>query len=305
MSVVRKRADEDSEDLLLREVNILSRIHSPYVVQFYCVEVPPSSSDVPNIIEEFVPGGSLDNLAFGSKTADEMREILVQLVLAVDSIHRENIMHLDIKPANMIWDSERLVLIDFGAAVNLNTEYVEDFVCTLPYTAPELDPTEHYALTDGFPTNLLNFAADWFSVGVSIHNLFARNLYKPDQLDHAIEYPFDMGYLGLLRRSGKYIRLKTPKKFPREVADLVEKLTAHDPKRRLGHMFQGGVSGVMKHPYFQGVDWKRAMTRSSGKYFEVTRTDLTKRAKDPTRLVKLADVFPPTPVVDMMDWSWM
>ncbi|MBI1884640.1 MAG: protein phosphatase 2C domain-containing protein [Chlamydiae bacterium] len=91
-------------------------------------------------------------------------------------IHEEEVIHLDIKPENILYDEEKgdLTFLDFGIArvVDAKTKTVTvKAKGTLPYMSPELadglDPTEGSEV--GFPS-------DYFSLGVVIFEmLFGEN----------------------------------------------------------------------------------------------------------------------------------
>jgi len=64
---------------------------------------------------------------------------LVQLVEAVACLHRDDVVHCDIKPSNVLFDGKELWLIDFGFATQENSHLVG---CgPKPYSAPELSAT--------------------------------------------------------------------------------------------------------------------------------------------------------------------
>lgn len=68
-----------------------------------------------------------------------------EMLLAVDFIHQQGVIHLDLKPANFLMVDGRLKLIDFGIAAKINTDatsIVKDSQAgTFNYISPE-------ALTD-------------------------------------------------------------------------------------------------------------------------------------------------------------
>lgn len=68
-----------------------------------------------------------------------------EMLLAVDFIHQQGVIHLDLKPANFLMVNGRLKLIDFGIAAKINTDatsIVKDSQAgTFNYISPE-------ALTD-------------------------------------------------------------------------------------------------------------------------------------------------------------
>ena len=68
---------------------------------------------------EYLPGGDLFEMVCNVGALPEMlaRQYLAQLVLAVEYLHNNRIIHNDIKLENLILDNNcRLKLADFGAA---------------------------------------------------------------------------------------------------------------------------------------------------------------------------------------------
>lgn len=73
----------------------------------------------------------------------QVRDLMWQLVLAVEVIHHHNVMHRDLKPENLLLhsvDNPRLKMTDFGIAADIvssETGYCSE-VAALVYRAPEL-----------------------------------------------------------------------------------------------------------------------------------------------------------------------
>jgi serine/threonine-protein kinase len=106
-----------------------------------------------------------------------------QILSAVAHAHRHGVMHCDIKPDNLIFDSQgRLRLTDFGVAKVARKTIAASGSGTVGYVAPEQ--------AMGKPSQ----RSDVFSVGLILYRLFAGRLP---------EWPYDWpppGYQNLRRR---------------------------------------------------------------------------------------------------------
>ncbi|KAL0414570.1 UNVERIFIED_CONTAM: Mitogen-activated protein kinase kinase kinase NPK1 [Sesamum radiatum] len=77
------------------------------------------ADDSLNILLEFVPGGSISSLLgkFGSFPESVIRMYTKQLLLGLEYLHKNKIMHRDIKGANILVDNKGCIkLADFGAS---------------------------------------------------------------------------------------------------------------------------------------------------------------------------------------------
>jgi eukaryotic-like serine/threonine-protein kinase len=126
---------------------------------------------------------------------DRLRSALRQLAEGVDALHRNHVLHLDIKPPNVLVDANgRVVLVDFGLAQQLaadsdRTVRSREVLGTPEFMSPEQAAAE--SLTE---------ASDWYSVGALLYRaltglaVFAGQsphvLY--DKLQHEATPPSDL-----------------------------------------------------------------------------------------------------------------
>ncbi|MDR6758253.1 nucleotide-binding universal stress UspA family protein [Mycoplana sp. BE70] len=120
---------------------ILPRLSGPHVPRFVG---SGDFSSLPHIVMERVPGASLATLSDRLPLPpDEVARHGANVAIALDALHRQHVVHLDIKPANVLMrETGEAVLIDYGLARhNLLPDLMqEEFRLpygTAPYMAPE------------------------------------------------------------------------------------------------------------------------------------------------------------------------
>ena len=123
-----------------REAEISARLNHPNIVTVFDVGDEPGIG--PFIAMEHVEGESLrDRLQRGPLPPDEAISILGQLRSALETAHRAEIVHRDVKPENLLITREgRLKLMDFGIARDEDPSYTATaaYLGTPAYAAPEL-----------------------------------------------------------------------------------------------------------------------------------------------------------------------
>lgn len=75
---------------------------------------------------EYLPGGDMMNLFIKKDILkeDQAKIYIAELILAVESIHKMNYIHRDIKPDNVLIDRNgHLKLSDFGLCASFNINY--------------------------------------------------------------------------------------------------------------------------------------------------------------------------------------
>lgn len=137
------------------------------------------------IIQEMCTGGELyDRVVQRGKYSErDAASIMQQLVSALQALHAHNILHLDIKPENILFSSEdpdsKILLTDFGLARMINgkqnpLDQGKSMAGTIGYMAPEVISSHVYSE-----------AADVFSAGVILFILLVG--YPPFFGDSEVE----------------------------------------------------------------------------------------------------------------------
>jgi len=103
------------------ELDVMSQVDdsNPWVVKLH---YSFSDDDFLYLVMEYVPGGDLMSLLMRRDilTEEETRFYIAQTVLAIDSLHKLSYIHRDIKPDNLLIDSEgHIKLTDFGLVKSL------------------------------------------------------------------------------------------------------------------------------------------------------------------------------------------
>ncbi len=145
-----------------QEAQIILTLRHPSIVQFYLYDIywNPSETNTgyPYIVMEYASKGSLRNMhPRGTRLPLEQMMIYVkQVSRALDYAHNNRVMHLDVKPENILVNKQgKLLLSDFGLATVIDDRRRStDIQGTLSYMAPEQ--------LEGYPVK----ASDQYSLAV-------------------------------------------------------------------------------------------------------------------------------------------
>lgn len=168
----------------------MSRLHHPNIVALHGLVIPPSVlGDTPALVAEYVPGGTLFD-ALHLPGANQLLpwrsrvSIALQVARAMQYMHGQGIVHLDLKPSNLYLDMRdpaRPVckIGDFNAAMvqKFNrTVSTQRVIGTPGYQAPELMEGDQ----EGYWPRRVTKKADVYSFGVVMWELLTGK--TPDQL---------------------------------------------------------------------------------------------------------------------------
>ncbi|KAL8530249.1 hypothetical protein ACS0TY_007338 [Phlomoides rotata] len=256
------------------ERNLLAEVDSNCIVKLYCSF---QDDEYLYLIMEYLPGGDMMTLLMrkDTLTEDEARFYVAETVLAIESIHKHNYIHRDIKPDNLLLDRQgHLRLSDFGLCKPLDCSTIkEDFSVgdsvngtsrSDDNSAPkrtQQEQLQHWQKnrrmlaysTVGTPDYIApevllkkgyGMECDWWSLGAIMFEMLVG--YPPFYSDDPMS------------TCRKIVNWKTHLKFPDEAVltleakDLISRLLCN-VNQRLG---SNGADEIKAHPWFNGVDWE-------------------------------------------------
>ncbi|KAL4303993.1 hypothetical protein GQ457_10G026240 [Hibiscus cannabinus] len=152
------------------EIKILLTTDSPYVIE--CLGTYESISGEKAIVMKYMDGGTLDTLvkANGPFSESSISHIAYQVLSGLNYLHEFNIVHLDIKPSNLLVDQNMNVKIgDFGVSKIMREDEAPEFwdiyVGTYAYMSPERLDSSCY-------DSRYVLASDIWSLGVTLLELY-------------------------------------------------------------------------------------------------------------------------------------
>jgi len=160
------------------------------------------------------------------------------VILGFIHMHGHNIAYRDLKPENLVLDSDGyLKITDFGLSKFIIDGNTFTMCGTPDYLAPEIITGQGHGL-----------AVDWWALGVLIFELVAS---------HA---PFCDRSMNSMFKNIMVCQFEFPKVFSLECKDIVNRLLQVSPIKRLG-VIKGGHDLLKRQAWFKDFDWKALMER--------------------------------------------
>ena len=223
------------------ERDLMVKINCPFIVNIKSAFQDTSKL---YIVSEFMQGGDMFFHMHDGQIVifnnDKTKFYILELVLALEFLHKNNMVYRDLKPENILLDAKGHVKItDFGLSKILDEENDKAFtICGTPqYLAPEV------LLKKGYDKGV-----DWWSLGCVMYEMLTGKL--PFAIKRGIKFSPKLYQKGI----------EFPKNINKDAKDLIEKLLVVDPQERLGEG-PNGSENIKNHPYFKGVNWKNAWER--------------------------------------------
>lgn len=118
-SPMQKQYEKEFYNRFIDEIKIMYAIYDINIVRIFDYYLFPEHS-TGYIIMEYVEGKNIDEY-FKEEDTDKINSIFVQLINAFAYLEKNNILHRDVRPENvLIDDSGTVKLIDFGFGKNVN-----------------------------------------------------------------------------------------------------------------------------------------------------------------------------------------
>ncbi|KVI11119.1 Protein kinase, ATP binding site-containing protein [Cynara cardunculus var. scolymus] len=234
VSIAANGASKEKTQVHIREleeeVKLLRNLSHPNIVRYLGTV---REEETLNILLEFVPGGSISSLLgkFGPFPEAVIRMYTKQLLLGLDYLHKNGIMHRDIKGANILVDNKGCIkLADFGASKQVvelaNGSGAKSMKGTPYWMAPEV------ILQTGH-----SFSADIWSVGCTVIEMATG---KPPWSQQYQEVAA-LFYIGTTKSHPPI-----PEHLSLEAQDLLLKCLHKEPELR------PSASDLLQHPFVTG-----------------------------------------------------
>ncbi|THV25912.1 serine/threonine-protein kinase [Glycomyces paridis] len=227
-----------------QEAQAVAQLQSPGIVALYDYgEEHAPEGLVSYLIMELVRGQALDNVLRqrGRLSPNETLKIMASAAEALDVAHQAHIIHRDIKPGNMLADTDGTVkIVDFGIAASRASAGLTEtgtVMGTLAYASPEQ-----------LQGSQLTGATDVYSLGIVAYECLAgRPPFAGNEPTAAIA-----GHL-----TGQPAPL--PPDVPQPVAQIVMRCLAKDPRQRFSSAAElarvcraggmgGGTTAILASP---------------------------------------------------------
>ncbi|MCO5583442.1 hypothetical protein L7F22_037353 [Adiantum nelumboides] len=262
------------------ERNLLAEVDSRCIVKLH---YSFQDSDYLYLIMEYLPGGDMMTLLMRKETLSEdvARFYIAETVLAIESIHKHNYIHRDIKPDNLLLDKDgHMKLSDFGLCKpldcsTLSTVHEEesptegdarqtDFNGHSEFSRPhwtQQEQLQHWKQnrrtlaysTVGTPDYIApevlmkkgyGLECDWWSLGAIMFEMLVG--YPPFCSDDQMTTCRKIIYWR------KYLKFPEEARLSPEAKDFMCRLLC-DVDHRLGTR---GATEVKAHPWFRGISWE-------------------------------------------------
>lgn len=141
----KRRKGQDCRMEILHEIAVLELAKdNPWVIKLH--EVYETATEM-ILVLEYAAGGEIFNQCVAEREEafkeKDVQRLMRQILKGVSFLHRHNVVHLDLKPQNILLTSDRplgdIKIVDFGLSriVN-NNEELREIMGTPEYVAPEI-----------------------------------------------------------------------------------------------------------------------------------------------------------------------
>ena len=239
------------------------------------------------LVMDFLPGGDLMNLLMKKEvlTEDEARFYTAEMILAVDSVHKLNCIHRDLKPDNILIDKNgHIQLSDFGLAKIADKTFFpitqKDNVGPQKLVNNALDsitsantnysnnaPTQNIRNANGLRPRRNRLIA-YSTVGTPDYiapEVFSQNGYGEEADWWSIGVMFFEMVVGFppffsenpsdtckkIVKWREHFSIPEDANLSPEAESFILRMVSQ-PESRLG---VHGVEEIKKHPFFKGIDW--------------------------------------------------
>jgi Nif-specific regulatory protein len=214
IKILRHEVSEPRDVIQFRsEFAALAALDHPGIIRVY--DFGLLDERYPYFTMEYFAGKRITEF-FGGQNWDALYDVILQISSALHHIHGAGIIHLDLKPSNILVDDQgRVKIMDFGVAAETSQVFDRRIRGTLHYMAPEV-----------LRQDRVDIRADLYALGMTLYETITGAL--PTYARPPIE--IIRFHLEEEIRKPSAINPNVPEKIERIVMRLLEK----DPRHRYG-----------------------------------------------------------------------
>ena len=218
----------------LIEKEILQKLKYPFLCELlFCFQ----NIDHIYFIMPFLNGGELFQhlKKFQKFDEEKVRFYGAQIALALDFLHKNDIIYHDLKPENILMDENGyLKLINFGMASKIKSNEINKCLTGTPeYLAPEIITGEG-----------IYKSSDWWSFGVLLYEMLCG---LPPFYEENIEKMYEM-------IKNETFKFPNDYNLSDDAKDIITKLLNKNPNERLGN--KNEIEEIKNHPFFSIIDFE-------------------------------------------------
>jgi len=155
--------DEEYTSRFKREATSVAKLSHPNIVNVHDVG---AENNINFIVMEYINGKTLKQVIKenGRLSAENTIDIVLQIAKALECAHKNNIIHRDIKPDNiMITDDKMVKVMDFGIAKVADARTMTN--------SKNIMGTVHYFSPEQAKGNFVDFRTDIYSLGIVMYEM--------------------------------------------------------------------------------------------------------------------------------------
>lgn len=227
------------------ERHIMAHSRSEWIVQLHFAF---QDSKHLYMVMDYMPGGDIVNLMSNYDIPEKWAKFYtMEVVLALDVIHKMGFVHRDVKPDNMLLDKYgHLKLADFGTCMRMDEDGLvrsNNVVGTPDYISPEV--------LQSHGKGIYGRECDWWSVGIFVYEmLVGETPFYADSL---------LGTYNKIMYHENNLTFPPEVEISKEAKSLIQGLLC-DRTKRLG---RNSVDEIKNHPFFINDQWTFENLRDS------------------------------------------